>query len=76
MSFSVHTSKESARIERALEAGVSSGMIGKWVPLNGGSDTRKDARDYYMQTAIAARIEYRQIGGFAVTIGGPFESGR
>lgn len=49
---------------------INMGLATRWIPLNGGSDTRRDARDCHMELAIAARIPFRCIGNATVIIGG------
>lgn len=64
------TTNESAADRLVAEAVlIANGSATKWIPLNGGSDTRAAAREYHRQYAIALRAPFRATG-FCVTIGG------
>lgn len=65
-----------ARVARDhLDVLLLSGLIGKFVPLNGGSGTRADTRTYYRELASNLRLEFEGNGSF-VKYGGPTRRGR
>lgn len=72
----VFADKDSGRRHAALDTMVMLGAIGKWVPLNGGSDTRADARDWWRQSAAGLRLNFTVRGGCMVGIGGPVKRTR
>lgn len=62
----VHTSGDK---KSGADEFVALGFLGKWVPLNGGSDTRADTRDYYREYALDLGLEFVATG-HDVKVGG------
>lgn len=76
MMFGIGLNDEARKAAAIRDTAVALGLLGTWIPLNGGSDTRRDIRDGYRENARSLRIEFRQHGGHAVSFGGPFHAGR
>jgi hypothetical protein len=66
--FPVHTSEDKKSGPSADDL-VALGVLGKWVPLNGGSDTRAGTRDHYREYAIGLGLEFIATG-HDVKVGG------
>ena len=74
--FQICQTGEDRKAAGLIQAACLAGLLQRWVPLNGGSDTRRDMREFYRQDAIAGLHPFQQLGGYAVVIGSRCKRGR
>lgn len=72
MTVQVYTGKDPSVQLRQLEHRLlRTGRARRTIFLNGGSESRRDEREYWQEWAATWGLRFEAIGGYMVVIGGP-----